>query len=207
MKFLYALLFFLLAGCATDHNYSNKTVSISDLADRPSQIVDQYNIGIGDTLQINVWKNPDLGVTVPVRPDGKISAPLIGDLLVAGLTPQTVANEIESKLSEFLRTPHVAVIMTSLGSTQYLSRVRVTGAVRNSVSLNHQQGMTLLDAVLAAGGPNDFALSSEARIFRRDGSETVLIPVNLESILKQGNLADNIILSPGDTITIPERRF
>ncbi len=198
---------FAVAACSTNYQYANRTVSIADLDDRPSQIVVEYTIGIGDTININVWKNPDLSVTVPVRPDGKISAPLIGDILVAGFTPEEVSKQIERRLKKFVRTPNVVVIMTNLGSTQYLSRVRVTGAVVTNVSLNHQQGMTLLDAILAAGGPNEFAKSADTRVFRRIDSETVLIPIDLESLLKGGNLNENIILKPGDTITVPERIF
>ena len=193
--------------CGTNYQYANKTINIADLDERPSQIITEYKIGIGDTVAINVWKNPDLSVTVPVRPDGMISAPLIGDMLVAGLTPEEVSTDIEIMLKKFIRTPNVVVIMTDLGSTQYLSRVRVTGAVVTNVSLNHQQGMTLLDAILAAGGPNEFANSSKTKLFRRIQDETVLIPINLESILIEGNLSDNIILKPGDTITVPERSF
>ena len=206
-KYLISLFVLAVTACGTNYQYANRTVSIADLDDRPSQIVAEYKIGIGDTLNINVWKNPDLSVTVPVRPDGKISAPLIGDLLVAGYTPEEVSKFIENRLKKFIRTPNVVVIMTELGSTQYLSRVRVTGAVVTNVSLNYQQGMTLLDAILAAGGPNEFAKSADTRVFRRIDSETVLIPINLESLLKGGNLNENIILKPGDTITVPERIF
>ena len=207
MKLIIPVLAFVLSACASNQNYANRIINISDLEDRPSQIIAEYTIGIGDMININVWKNPDLSVTVPVRPDGKISAPLVGDMLVAGFTPEEVSTHIKIKLSEFIRSPNVVVIMTNLGSTQYLSRVRVTGAVVTNVSLNHQQGMTLLDAILAAGGPNEFAKSSETKLFRRILDETVLIPINLESILVQGNLNDNIILKPGDTITVPERSF
>ena len=207
MKLIIPLLVLILGSCAGQQNYANRTVNIADLDQRPSQIVAEYKIGIGDTLDINVWKNPDLSVTVPVRPDGKISAPLVGDLLVAGFTPEEVSNFIEVRLRKYVRTPNVVVIMTNLGSTQYLSRVRVTGAVENNVSLNHQQGMTLLDAILAAGGPNEFAKSADTKVFRRIDGETVLIPINLESLLKGGNLNENIILKPGDTITVPERIF
>ncbi len=196
-----------VTACGTNYQYANRTINIADLDERPSQIIAEYKIGIGDTININVWKNPDLSVTVPVRPDGKISAPLIGDMLVAGFTPEEVSMFIQIELGKFIRSPNVVVIMTNLGSTQYLSRVRVTGAVVNNVSLNHQQGMTLLDAILAAGGPNEFADSSETRVFRRIGDETVLIPVDLDSMLKGGNLVENIVLKPGDTITVPERIF
>ena len=207
MKLIIPILVLVLSGCSSSQNYANRIINISDLEDRPSQIIAEYKIGIGDTININVWKNPDLSVTVPVRPDGKISAPLVGDMLVAGFTPEEVSTFIEIKLKEFIRTPNVVVILTNLGSTQYLSRVRVTGAVVTNVSLNHQQGMTLLDAILAAGGPNEFAKSSKTKLFRRIQDETVLIPINLESILVQGNLTENIILKPGDTITVPERSF
>ena len=207
MKLIFSILALFLGACASNQNYANRIVNISDLDERPSQIIAEYNIGIGDIIKINVWKNPDLSVTVPVRPDGKISAPLVGDMLVAGFTPEEVSMRIETKLREFIRSPNVVVIMTNLGSTQYLSRVRVTGAVQNNVSLTHRQGMTLLDAILAAGGPNEFAKSSKTKVFRRIKNETVLIPVDLESMLNQGNLMENIILKPGDTITVPERSF
>ncbi len=207
MKYLIPLLALLLGACSTGQNYANRMVSISDLGERPVRMVTEYRIGIGDVMNINVWKNPDLGVTVPVRPDGKISAPLVGDIVVAGLTPEEVAAEITQRLSRFVRTPNVAVIMTNLGSTAYISRVRVTGAVGQSVSLPHSQGMTILDAVLAAGGPNEFADPANAKLFRRVDGETVMVPVDLESIMTEGNLAENIPLQPGDTLTIPEKLF
>ncbi len=207
MKYLIPFLALLLGACSTGQNYANRMVSISDLDERPARMVTEYRIGIGDVMNINVWKNPDLGVTVPVRPDGKISAPLVGDIVVAGLTPEEVAAEITRRLSRFVRTPNVAVIMTDLGSTAYISRVRVTGAVGQSVSLPHSQGMTILDAVLAAGGPNEFADTENAKLFRRVEGETVMVPVDLNSIMTEGNLAENIPLQPGDTITIPEKLF
>lgn len=197
----------LVTACAGGQSYENRVVTVSELGDRPSKVVSVYQIGIGDTLRIDVWKNPDLSVTVPVRPDGKISAPLIGDLLVAGSTPELVAADIELKLRQYIKTPKVAVIMTSLDSTRYLSRVRVTGAVTTNVSLPHYQGMTVLDAVLEAGGLNDFANASDAKVFRREGRETVMIPIDLKNILEGGNLKENIILNPGDTVTVPERAF
>lgn len=201
------ILLILLTACSSNQNYGNKLVQVSDLQDRPSQIIETYRIGIGDTLRIDVWKNPDLSVSVPVRPDGMISAPLIGDILVAGSTPEDVANDIEYRLRTYIKTPNVAVIMTSLESTQYLSRVRVTGAVVKNISLNHHQGMTVLDAILEAGGVNEFANASQTRVFRREGDETIMIPIKLDEVLEGGNLLYNILLKPGDTITVPERSF
>jgi len=99
MKYMIPFLALFLAACSTGQNYANRMVSISDLGDRPVRMVSEYRIGIGDVMNINVWKNPDLGVTVPVRPDGKISAPLVGDIVVAGLTPEEVAEEITRRLA------------------------------------------------------------------------------------------------------------
>ena len=107
---LIGFLVFIVTACGTNYQYANKTVNIADLDDRVSQIVVEYTIGIGDTLSINVWKNPDLSVTVPVRPDGKISAPLIGDILVAGFTPEEVSKFIEKRLKKAFPEPRTAFI-------------------------------------------------------------------------------------------------
>ncbi len=196
-----------ITACSSNPNSGNKVVAVSDVEYQPSAAVEDYKIGIGDVLSIDVWKNPDLGLSAPVRPDGKISAPLVGDVVVAGITPEEVAEDITQRLSKFIRTPNVAVIVTGLASTTYLSRVRVTGAVVQSSSLQHSQGMTVLDAVLAAGGLNEFADADETKLFRRTGGKTVVIQIDLNSILVEGNLRDNIELKPGDTITVPERMF
>ncbi|WP_220348925.1 polysaccharide biosynthesis/export family protein [Alkalilimnicola ehrlichii] len=109
-------------------------------------------IGPDDQLQVEVWRNPDLSVSVPVRPDGMVSVPLIGDVPAGGQTPQQVADSIEEKLRHYIREPQVTVIVTELRSHEFISRVRVTGAVGAPMSLPYRQGMTVLDAVLEAGG-------------------------------------------------------
>lgn len=166
-----------------------------------------YTIGVDDTVQVSVWRNPELSVTVPVRPDGKISMPLIGDVQAGGLTPEQVATEIKRKLSNYVREPQVAVILTALHSHEYLTRVRVTGAIRTPSSLPHRQGMTVLDAVLAAGGITDFAAPGRAKIYRTVNGETKSINVDLGEILNGGKLQTNYILMPGDVITVPQRLF
>ncbi|MCP3689859.1 MAG: sugar ABC transporter substrate-binding protein [Gammaproteobacteria bacterium] len=196
-----------IAACSSSQNTGNKVISVSDVEYQTAAGIEEYKIGIGDVLTIDVWKNPDLGLSVPVRPDGKISAPLVGDIVVAGVTPEDVAYDITQRLSKFIRTPNVTVIVTGLASTTYLSRVRVTGAVVQNSSLQHSQGMTVLDAVLAAGGLNEFADAEETKLFRRAGGKTVVIQIDLNGILVEGNLRDNVALEPGDTITIPERMF
>jgi len=166
-----------------------------------------YHIGVDDLLQVSVWHNPDLGATVPVRPDGRISLPLIGDVAAGGRTPEEVATEVKSKLEAFVRDPQVAVILTELRSHEYLSRVRVTGAVRQPVSITYRQGMTVLDAVLAAGGLTEFAAADRAELYRKDGAGTKSFDVLLGKIMKKGELATNFAVQPGDIITVPERLF
>jgi len=164
----------------------------------------EYRIGVGDSLNISVWRNPDLSVQVPVRPDGKVSVPLAGDVMVGGKTPEEVSAEVTEKLETFIRDPYVTVIVTDMGSDEYRSRVRVTGAVNGPVSLPYRQGMTVLDVVLEAGGVNEFANASKSTLYRRNGES---FAINLDRILKRGDMATNFSVQPGDVITVPERAF
>jgi polysaccharide export outer membrane protein len=166
---------------------------------------DLYRIGVDDQLQVSVWRNPELSVSVPVRPDGRISVPLIGDVLAGGRSPEEVARDIEEQLAAYIRDPKVAVILTELRSHEFISRVRVTGAVRTPISIPHRQGMTVLDAVLQAGGVNEFAAANRTRLYRREGEATQTLPVRLGAILGSGDLDTNIEVRPGDVITVPER--
>jgi polysaccharide export outer membrane protein len=172
-----------------------------------TQAVDAYRIGVDDQVQVAVWRNPELGITVPVRPDGMISVPLIGDVLAGGRTPPEVAKDIQDKLAAYVRDPQVAVILTELRSHEYLSRVRVTGAVRQPVSVPYRPGMTVLDAVLAAGGLTEFAAPDRAELHRRTGDGSRTFEVKLDRILNRGDLATNYPVAPGDVITVPERMF
>ncbi len=167
--------------------------------------VDAYKIGVDDIVQVTVWRNPDLGITVPVRPDGMISVPLVGDVRAGGLTPSEVAADIGEKLAVYVRDPQVAVILTDLRSHEYLSRVRVTGAVRQPISIPYRQGMTVLDAVLAAGGLTEFAAPARSELYRSDESGTRNYAVDLDNILDDGDLSTNYKVAPGDVITVPER--
>lgn len=169
--------------------------------------IDAYFIGVDDVLEVNVWKNPDLSVTVPVRPDGKISVPLIGDVVAGGKEPMGVAKEIREALAKYIREPQVAVILTDLRSHEFISRVRITGAVNSPASIPFRQGMTVLDAMLQAGGTNDFAAANKARLYRKGGNTTEQYDVYLDDILHSGELDTNYKLLPGDIITVPERLF
>jgi polysaccharide export outer membrane protein len=169
--------------------------------------ITEYLIGVDDQIQVNVWRNPELSVSMPVRPDGMISLPLIGDVQAGGRTPPDVAAEIRERLSAYVRDPNVTVILTDLRNHEYISRVRVTGAVQTPTSIAHRQGMTVLDAVLQAGGVNEFAAPNRAKLYRKIGNETQVYPVDLGGILNEGKLATNYELRPGDIITVPERLF
>src|SRR5882672_2148970 len=169
--------------------------------------VEAYRIGADDRVQVTVWRNPELSITAPVRPDGKISVPLIGDVEAGGRTPGEVAESIKRQLAVYIREPSVAVIITELRSHEYLSRVRVTGAVRTARSVPYRQGMTVLDVVLEAGGVNDFASPNRTKLYRKFKDKTEVFEIELGDILNKGRLETNLFLRPGDVITVPERLF
>ena len=197
------LLAFILAGCA-----STKPSHEAPPTGGHVMAVSDYRIGVDDQLQVSVWHNPDLSVAVPVRPDGKITVPLIGDVQAGGQTPEAVAAVIRDKLKAYVRDPQVAVILTQLRSHEYLARVRVTGAVRTPVSLPYRQGMTVLDVVLAAGGTTEFASPDRTELYRHAGDgASQAYAVRLGKILQQGEMATNYPLQPGDVITVPQRAF
>lgn len=190
----------LLAGCAS----SGSLTSGAPPAPEPA---DDYQIGVDDMVQVSVWRNPELSVTAPVRPDGRISVPLVGDVVAGGRTPNEVAKDVQDKLATYIRDPQVTVILTELRSHEYLSRVRVTGAVRTPVSIPYRQGMTVLDAVLAAGGVTEFAAPDRSSLYRTSGSgsNAQAYEIQLDNILTNGDLTTNYRVAPGDVITVPER--
>lgn len=202
MKFIAIVLSLLLVGCAMETLESGPPPIPNEFAADA-----RYAIGVGDQLSIQVWRNPELSTQVPVRPDGKISSPLVGDIVAAGLSTQELANTITQKLSSYVRNPEVTVIVTNPASADFMRRVRVTGAVRNPISVSYRQGMTVLDLVLEAGGPTEFAAGSGARLYRNVEGATKVYPINLEAILKRGDLETNYALYPSDVVTIPERTF
>src|SRR6266850_89714 len=191
----------LVAGCESIPAPADSSV------DRALANVEEYRIGADDRVQVTVWRNPELSITAPVRPDGKISVPLIGDVEAGGRTPGEVAESIKRQLAVYIREPSVAVIITELRSHEYLSRVRVTGAVRTARSVPYRQGMTVLDVVLEAGGVNDFASPNRTKLYRKFKDKTEVFEIELGDILNKGRLETNLFLRPGDVITVPERLF
>lgn len=199
--FLTILLSIFLAGCASSGGAASDVPPA-----HATTTAGDYHIGVDDIVQVSVWRNPELGITVPVRPDGKITVPLVGDIAAGGRTPSEVSADIQEKLGAYVRDPQVAVILTDLRSHEYLSRIRVTGAVKQPISIPYRQGMTVLDAVLAAGGASEFAAPDRTDLYRKNGDgATQRYPVRLDRILGSGDLSTNFPVAPGDVITVPER--
>ncbi|WP_150913194.1 XrtA/PEP-CTERM system exopolysaccharide export protein [Marinobacter halotolerans] len=195
-----------IAGCATNSPSSSEKIQQA-LNLETTNSVDQYILGPTDVVRVSVWRNPDLSISVPVRPDGKISVPLIGDVHATGETPEGLADQIETGLSGYIREPQVSVVVTSMGSHEYIDRVRVTGAVKSPLSVPHRAGMTVLDMYLTAGGGNQFAAANDAMLYRPMGGEVVAIPVRLDDILNKGDIETNYAMRPGDILAVPERSF
>lgn len=202
---LFGLFVFGLVGCASAPHLPPQPEAGEERG--PRVLVESYKIDVGDQVQINVWKNAELSVSEPVRPDGKISLPLIGDVMAAGLGPMELAADIKERLRAFVKKPNVTVILTELQGHEFLSRIRVTGSVGNNMSMTYQQGMTVLDAVLEAGSVDEYADSNRTKLYRRTGQGSETYDIRLKDILENGDMSTNVLLVPGDVITVPERSF
>lgn len=143
---------------------------------------------------------------VTVRPDGKISTPLVEDLVADGKSPSVLAREIETRLSKFIQAPVVTVVVTSF-SGPYQEQVRVIGQAAKPSALAYRQGMTLMDVIIAVGGMTDFAAGNKANIIREVNGQQVKINVRLNSLLKEGDITANIPVKPGDILVIPQSLF
>jgi polysaccharide biosynthesis/export protein len=163
-----------------------------------SQVPATYVIGPDDVLFVSVWKEQDLTNTLPVRPDGMISLPLLGDVQAAGLTPTQLADSITEKLKKYVTDPHVTVVVTQINS----QRVYVTGEVLHTGAMNLLPGMTVLQA-LASAGFTQFAHTKAIYILRTQNGQQRKIPVNYNKLVKGENTDENIVLKPGDTIVVP----
>ncbi len=199
---------FFLTACASSFTQKDG-VSASNIAGPLDTLsaVEEYKIGNDDVLRVDVWLHPELSLTVTVRPDGKISVPRIGDVQVAGLSAQEVAAVVSKELEDFVREPSVTIILMDLKSREFLSRVRITGAVKTPKSMHFRKGMTVLDVVLEAGSITEFAAPERAKLYRKKNGKVVIINIHLGKILRKGILDTNLLLQPGDIIAIPERMF
>jgi polysaccharide biosynthesis/export protein len=157
-----------------------------------------YVIGADDSLHISVWKEPDLTETLPVRPDGKISLPLLNDVTAAGLTPTQLADAITTKLKKYMADPRVTVVVTAMNS----QRVYVLGEVMHTGTMTLQPNMTVLQA-LASAGFTQFANTKGIYVLRSENGKQQKIPVNYKALLKGASIDQNLVLKPGDTIVVP----
>ena len=165
-----------------------------------------YRIGAGDTLNIFVWRNPDLSVTVPVRPDGRISVPLLEDVEAAGKTSTELSREIEKHLAQYIQDPLVTVSVTGFVGN-FTEQVRVVGQAAQPQAIPYRANMTLLDAMIQVGGLGEFAAGNRATLIRTVGGEQKQYRVRLADLIKDGDISANRNLLPGDVIIIPESFF
>jgi polysaccharide biosynthesis/export protein len=179
---------------------------VAPAAQDPAAVSADYVLGPGDVIQVFVWRNPELSVTVPVRPDGKVSTPLVEDMVAVGKTPSALARDIETRLKEYVRSPVVNVIVTTAQSS--FSKITVVGKVVSPQSVPYRAGMTVLDVALAVGGLAEFAAGNRAKIVRRTESGKLQeIRVRLDDLVTQGRLKYNVEVRPGDLLIVPESVF
>ena len=184
----------LVAGCAS-----------TDLPPAPPQAATadyNYIIGAGDSVNIVVWRNPELSGSYPVRPDGKISAPLVEELVAQGKTSVELARDVEKKLSTYVRDPVVTVIVTGFVGP-YSEQIRVVGEAARPLFLPYKQKMTLLDVMIAVGGLTDFADGNRA-IIQRTSDGNKQYAVRLKDLIKRGDISANVEMRPGDILIIPQ---
>jgi polysaccharide export outer membrane protein len=168
--------------------------------------VSDYVIGPGDTLQIFVYRSPELSVEVPVRPDGQISMPLIADVEAAGQVPVQLARHIEERLRTYVREPNVTVIVRAFVGPAS-RQIRIVGEAAQLRSVPFREGLTVLDVLIQSGGLTRYAAGNRARIIRREGESQRAIPLRLADLLSTGDLSQDVALRPGDTIVIPQGWF
>ncbi len=178
----------------------------TDLNTPVSSRVSEYLIGAGDQLNVFVWRNEEISITVPVRPDGRISTPLVEDMIAVGKTPTRLARDIEKRISKYIRNPQVTIIVTNfVGSLK--QQIRVIGQAAEPQSLPYRQQLTLLDVMIQVGGLTDFAAGNNAKIIRKINGANTEIPARLNDLIKKGDIGANLVMHPGDILIIPESWF
>ena len=165
-----------------------------------------YLIGPGDSVNIIVWRNPEVSMSVPVRPDGKITTPLVEDLMASGKTSTELARDIEKALAKFIQQPVVTVIVTGFVGT-YGEQIRVIGQAAKPQALPYRRDMSLMDVLIAVGGVTEFASGNKASIIRTVDGKTQKLAVRLDDLIKQGDISANTYMRPGDVLVIPESFF
>ncbi len=182
--------------------------SASDQAPVPAAAdASTYIIGPGDTLHIFVWKNPDLSTEVPVRPDGKITAPLVRDIQAQGKTPTQLADDLRTALSTYIQDPVVTVVVKTFAAPDNAAAIRVIGAAVTPKTVPYREGLTALDVIIDVGGLTTFANGNGAELLRKENGVYRSHPLHLNDLMRSGDLSANIEMKPGDIIRIPERWF
>jgi polysaccharide biosynthesis/export protein len=190
-----ALMGLVLGGCATKATLPMEPAPAGD-----------YLIGAGDTVNIVVWRNPEVSQSVPVRPDGKITTPLVEDLQASGKTSTELARDIEKALSKFIQQPVVTVVVTSFVGT-YNEQIRVIGQAAKPQALPYRVDMTLMDVLIAVGGVTEFAAGNRASVIRIVDGKQQKFNVRLNDLIKDGDISANVPMRPGDVLVIPESFF
>jgi polysaccharide export outer membrane protein len=195
------LLTVMFAGCAKVP--VPMTAQVSGPA---TQSVTDYIIGPGDTLNVNVYQVPELSMSLPVRPDGRISLPLVPDMVAAGKTSSQLAKDIQAALKDYVKDARVTIILTSFVGP-FDRQVRVIGEATQPLALPYRDHLTLLDVMIEAKGLTRFAAGNSAEIIRRTGTTTETIPVRLGDLIRDGDISKNVPMLPGDTLIIPQSWF
>ncbi len=190
-----------LAGCSGLDTLPSAPVASGQLDE-----ASDYRIGSDDQLRIFVWRNPELSNTVPVRPDGKISVPLIEDMRATGKTPTQLARDLEKAMSRYVQNPIVTVIVSGFVGP-FADRIRVVGEAARPQALPYRSTMTLLDVMIAVGGITNFAAGNRATITRVSGSKQITYRLRLDDLMRDGDLSANVKIRPGDVIVVPEAWF
>lgn len=190
---------FVVTGCAANQKLDSET-------DNEPATMSEYHIGPGDNLRVFVWRNPEISTEVPVRPDGKISTPLVEDMVAVGKTPTELAHNIEDVLTNYIKNPVVNVIVTEFVGA-FSEQIRVVGQATNPKALPYRERMTLLDVMIEVGGLTEFAAGNRAKIVRRQGGEEQHMKVRLEDLIADGDVGANVRMVPGDILIIPESWF
>lgn len=185
-----------VAGCASSYPPAPASAASPEYS---------YIIGPGDQINIQVWRNPELSMAVPVRPDGKLAAPLVEDLVAMGKSPTALARDIEKELSKFIRDPVVTVIVTGFVGP-YSEQIRVIGQAAKPQILPYKQNMTVLDVMIAVGGLTDFADGNGASILRTSEGNRQY-GVRLKDLVKKGDVSANVEMKPGDVLIVPQSWF
>jgi polysaccharide export outer membrane protein len=208
IRHIAAALAALFAASCASHDILNteQLAASSQSAGDGSGPTTEYLIGPLDALEVFVWRAPELSTKITVRPDGRISTPLVEDMVAAGKTPTQLSKDLERALGQYVKSPQVSVIVSNFTST-FDQQVRVLGQAQKPIALPYQSGMTVLDVMVAVGGLTEFAAGNKAVLIRGKGEDRQSYRLRLDNLLRKGDISANVPVLPGDVILIPESFF